>query len=151
MCWGAARLRDCRRIEQISGTFAVNQGTLYPYCSSWSMKARLPLSGVHRKTTALASIAYRHRPQTTPGRDHDWEQTAAIIARFQCQSGGSRMKFLRRFLIRLSNFATRRSADQRLREEIAEHLALQIEENLSPVWPCRGAHRPGSSLAHPKR
>ena len=41
------------------------------------------------------------------------------------------MKFLRRFLIRLSNFATRRSADQRLREEIAEHLALQIEENLS--------------------
>jgi predicted permease len=41
------------------------------------------------------------------------------------------MKFLRRFLIRLSNFATGRRADQRLREEIAEHLALQIEENLS--------------------
>jgi len=41
------------------------------------------------------------------------------------------MKFLRRFLIRLSNLATRRHADQRLREEIAEHLALQIEENLS--------------------
>ncbi len=40
------------------------------------------------------------------------------------------MRFLRRFLIRLSNFATRRSADQRLREEIAEHLALQTEENL---------------------
>jgi putative ABC transport system permease protein len=40
------------------------------------------------------------------------------------------MKFLRRFLIRLSNFATRRSADQRLREEIAEHLAFQTEENL---------------------
>jgi len=29
------------------------------------------------------------------------------------------------------NSATRRSADQRLRDEIAEHLALQIEENLS--------------------
>jgi putative ABC transport system permease protein len=41
------------------------------------------------------------------------------------------MKFTRRFLIRLLNFATRRSADQRLRDEIAEHLALQIEENLS--------------------
>jgi predicted permease len=40
------------------------------------------------------------------------------------------MRFLRRFLIRLSNFATRRSADQRLREELAEHLALQTEENL---------------------
>ena len=41
------------------------------------------------------------------------------------------MKFLRRFLIRLSNFVTRRGADQRLRDEIAEHLALQIEENLN--------------------
>jgi len=40
------------------------------------------------------------------------------------------VKFLRRFLIRLSNFATRRSADQRLQEEIAEHLAFQTEENL---------------------
>ena len=40
------------------------------------------------------------------------------------------MKFLRRFFIRLSNFATGRRADQRLREEMAEHLALQTEENL---------------------
>ena len=40
------------------------------------------------------------------------------------------MKFLRRFFIRLSNFTTGRRADQRLREEMAEHLALQTEENL---------------------
>jgi MacB-like periplasmic core domain len=40
------------------------------------------------------------------------------------------VRFLRRFLIRLLNFATGRSADQRLREEIAEHLAFQTEENL---------------------
>ena len=40
------------------------------------------------------------------------------------------MKFLRRLLIRLSNFVTRRSADERLREEIAAHLAFQSEENL---------------------
>ncbi|HVH87533.1 MAG TPA: ABC transporter permease [Terriglobales bacterium] len=40
------------------------------------------------------------------------------------------MRFLRRFLIRLLNFATRQSADQRLQEEIAEHLVLQTEENL---------------------
>ena len=40
------------------------------------------------------------------------------------------MRFLRRFLIRLLNFATRQGADQRLREEIAEHLAFQTEENL---------------------
>src|ERR1700679_3366406 len=40
------------------------------------------------------------------------------------------MKFLRRFFIRLSNFTTGRRADQRLQEEMAEHLALQAEENL---------------------
>ena len=40
------------------------------------------------------------------------------------------MKFLRRFFIRLSNFTAGRRADQRLQEEIAEHLALQTEENL---------------------
>ena len=40
------------------------------------------------------------------------------------------MKFLRRFFIRLSNFATGRRGDQRLQEEIAEHLAFQTEENL---------------------
>ncbi len=38
------------------------------------------------------------------------------------------MRLLRRFLIRLSNFATRKSADQRLQEELAEHLAIQTEE-----------------------
>src|ERR1700722_19116940 len=40
------------------------------------------------------------------------------------------MRFLRRFLIRLSNLATRQSADHRLREELAAHLAFQTEENL---------------------
>jgi predicted permease len=40
------------------------------------------------------------------------------------------MKYLRRLLIRLSNFVSRRSADERLQEEIAGHLTFQIEENL---------------------
>src|SRR5882757_940427 len=40
------------------------------------------------------------------------------------------MRFLRRFFIRLSNFTAGRRADQRLQEEIAEHLALQTEEDL---------------------
>jgi predicted permease len=40
------------------------------------------------------------------------------------------VKFLRRFFIRLRNLATGRSADQRLQEELAEHLAFQTEENL---------------------
>ena len=39
------------------------------------------------------------------------------------------MKPLRRFLARLLNFATKRS-DQRLREEMEEHLAFQTAENL---------------------
>jgi hypothetical protein len=40
------------------------------------------------------------------------------------------MKSLRRLLIRLSNIVTRRSAGERLQEEIAAHLTFQIEENL---------------------
>ncbi|HKF47709.1 MAG TPA: ABC transporter permease [Terracidiphilus sp.] len=40
------------------------------------------------------------------------------------------MKLLRRFFIRLWNLAARRSAGQRLEEEIAEHLAFQAEENM---------------------
>jgi hypothetical protein len=51
-------------------------------------------------------------------------------ALFQNQSGGSNVKFLRRFLIRLSNLVTGQSADRRLQDEIAEHLAFQTEENL---------------------
>src|SRR5271170_566057 len=51
-------------------------------------------------------------------------------ALLQSQGGGFNVKFLRRFLIRLSNFATRRSADQRLQEEMMEHLTFQTDENL---------------------
>jgi putative ABC transport system permease protein len=51
------------------------------------------------------------------------------------------MKFLRRFFIRLSNFATGRRADQRLQEEMAEHLALQTEENLRAGLPPAEARR----------
>jgi len=51
------------------------------------------------------------------------------------------VKFFRRLFIRLSNFATSRRADQRLQEEIAEHLALQIEENLRAGMPPAEARR----------
>jgi predicted permease len=53
------------------------------------------------------------------------------------------VKLLRRFFIRLSNFATGHGADQRLREELAEHLEFQTNENLragmSPVEARRQA------------
>jgi hypothetical protein len=40
------------------------------------------------------------------------------------------MKFLRRFLARLTNFITGRQSDRRLREEMEEHIAPQTAENL---------------------
>ena len=53
------------------------------------------------------------------------------------------MRSLRRFLTRLLNSATRRAQDERLREEIEEHIALQAEENLraglSPIEARRQA------------
>jgi putative ABC transport system permease protein len=51
------------------------------------------------------------------------------------------MRFLRRFFIRLSNLTTGRRADQRLREEMAEHVALQTEENLRAGMPPAEARR----------
>jgi hypothetical protein len=53
------------------------------------------------------------------------------------------MKSLRRFLTRLFNSAARRAEEERLREEIEEHIALQTAENLraglSPVEARRQA------------
>src|SRR5260370_34352375 len=53
------------------------------------------------------------------------------------------MKSLRRFFTRLFNSAARREQEERLREEIAEHIALQTDENLraglSPVEARRQA------------
>src|ERR1700683_1717317 len=40
------------------------------------------------------------------------------------------MKSLRRFLARMANSATRRVHDERIREEIEEHIALETTENL---------------------
>jgi macrolide transport system ATP-binding/permease protein len=53
------------------------------------------------------------------------------------------MRSLRRFLARLVNLATKQAQDERLREEIEEHIALQTDENLraglSPVEARRQA------------
>src|SRR5580704_14201252 len=49
---------------------------------------------------------------------------------FPSQNGGPGMKVLRRLSVRLSNFVTKRNADERLQEEIADHLAFQTEENM---------------------
>src|SRR5580698_2561801 len=74
---------------------------------------------------------YRNRSQTTPGRDPRLGANCRHHrALFQSQSRGPAMRFLRRFFIRLSNFATGKRAEQRLREEMAEHVALQTEENM---------------------
>src|ERR1700732_3844852 len=51
------------------------------------------------------------------------------------------MKSLRRFFHRLFHSATRRAEEERLREEIAEHLALQTEENLRAGLPPVEARR----------
>ncbi len=51
------------------------------------------------------------------------------------------MKALRRFFTRLSNFAARRRDDERLREEIEEHIALQTAENIRAGMPPAEARR----------
>src|SRR5277367_1050864 len=51
------------------------------------------------------------------------------------------MRFLRRFVTRLTNFAARRRSDRRLREEMEEHLAMQTAENLRAGMPPYEARR----------
>jgi len=51
------------------------------------------------------------------------------------------VRFLRRFLTRAANFTARRRGDQRLREEMEEHLALQTAENLRAGMPPAEARR----------
>jgi predicted permease len=51
------------------------------------------------------------------------------------------MRPLRRFLTRLANLAATRQNDERLKEEIEEHLALQTAENLRAGLPAAEARR----------
>jgi hypothetical protein len=51
------------------------------------------------------------------------------------------MRSLRRFLTRLMNLVTRRAQDERLREEIEEHIALQTAENVRAGLPPVEARR----------
>jgi hypothetical protein len=50
-------------------------------------------------------------------------------------------RFLRRLVTRIRNFVTGSSDDQRLREEMEEHLALQAAENLRAGMPPSEARR----------
>lgn len=51
------------------------------------------------------------------------------------------MRSLRRFLARLANLTRRRQQEERLREEIEEHLALEAADNLRAGMPKAEAHR----------
>src|SRR5271170_6901490 len=54
------------------------------------------------------------------------------------------MRFLRRFLARLTNFAMGRRSDQRLREEMEVHVAFQTADNLRAGMPLTEALRQAS-------
>ncbi len=51
------------------------------------------------------------------------------------------MRFLRRLLARLTNFGAGRQSEQRLREEMDQHLTLQTAENLRAGMPAAEARR----------
>lgn len=51
------------------------------------------------------------------------------------------MRALKRFLARLGNFAARREDDERLREEIEQHIALETEENVRAGMTAAEARR----------
>ncbi|HVH86704.1 MAG TPA: ABC transporter permease, partial [Terriglobales bacterium] len=51
------------------------------------------------------------------------------------------MRLLNRLLVRIRNFATGHRNDERLREELHQHIALQMEENLRSGMPPEQARR----------
>lgn len=51
------------------------------------------------------------------------------------------MRTIRRFLAQIQNFVARRRGDDRLREEMEQHLAMQTEENIRAGMPVREARR----------
>ena len=138
-----------RRIEQISGDLlAVNQGTLYPVllkleqegaiASEWGASENNRRARFYRLTRAGHKLLQVGDPGLGADRGHH----RAVL---RGEGGGFAMRFLRRFLARLENFATGRRDDQRLREEMEEHLALQTEENLRAGMPCGGGAPPGGA------
>jgi putative ABC transport system permease protein len=60
---------------------------------------------------------------------------------FHGKGGGFAMKVLRRLLTRLFNLANTRQHDERLREEIEEHLAQETAENVRNGMPAAEARR----------
>src|SRR5487761_918808 len=51
------------------------------------------------------------------------------------------MRGLNRFLARIWNFATGRRGDERLREEMEQHLSMQTDENIRAGMPPAEARR----------
>src|SRR6185312_2901203 len=69
-----------------------------------------------------AAVAKRSAGMAANDRDHRPVS--------HCQGRGSAMKALRRFWIRVCNFVARRSGEQRLREEVEQHILFETEANL---------------------
>src|SRR5580704_3301267 len=78
--WGIAR-----RIEQISGDLlAVNQGTLYPLLLNLEHEGSIASewgASENNRRARFYRVSEAGRKQL-PAQTRDWEQTAAIIARF---------------------------------------------------------------------
>src|SRR5688500_14921974 len=82
------------------------------------------------------------RTQATPGRDPrlgaDRRADRPVLRR---EGGGPAMKGIRRFLIRLAAAVTQSADEQRLREELEQHVALQTAENIRAGVPAAEARR----------
>src|ERR1700722_1351736 len=130
----AARLRHrpANRADQRRHSGPESGHSLSPAAQARARRFdRLAMGRVGQQPPGPLLSHYRPRPEAAPdGNQRLGANRPNHRALFQRQSGGIAVKFLRRFFIRLSNLAAGRRADQRLREELAEHLAFQTEENL---------------------
>ena len=121
-----------RRIEQISGDLlAVNQGTLYPLLLKLEQEGAIASEwgAVGEQSTGALLPVDRSWTQAAPGRDTKLgADDGGDRPVLRSEGGGRAVKVLRRFLKRLAVSATRQHDEERMREELEAHVAMQTAE-----------------------
>src|SRR6185312_16311150 len=130
----AARVRSCQahRADQRRSADAQHRHALSAPPAARAGRGDCVRTRAFRKQSKRTVLpADRRRPQTAAiGDPRLGADGLAHRAVLRGEGGGSGMRRLRRFLIRLTASVTRRRDDERLRQDLEDHIALQTDANV---------------------
>ena len=134
-----------RRIEQISGDLlTLNTGTLYPLLLRLEQEGAIASErgpSENNRSARFYRLTERRTQAAAIGNPRvgaDGGRHGPVRLR---DAAGSRMRTLRRFLRRLTASVTRRRDEDRLREELEDHIAMEAEANVRNGMPAADARR----------